>query len=111
MTRDEDEVEAIRGGYYSCNKCGAYDLEPGEKCDCTVDDEEDDDFFVVGGVPMGEVPAYTREEFYDMLADDPRYQGLVDPDDFENILIATVISLDVRYQQLLKKQKELEKKK
>lgn len=108
---NDEENERAHSGDYSCSKCGAYDLEPGEKCDCTADDEEDDDFFVIDGVPLGDVPAYTREEFFDMLAEDPRYSRLVDPDDFENILIATVLALDSKYQDLLKKHRELEKKK
>lgn len=86
---DDEETATM-----ACNKCGAYDLEPDEPCDCYDDS-------VVGGVPISAVPAMSRDEFYAMLAEDDQYTGLVDPDDFENILIATILSLDMKYQELL----------
>jgi len=88
-----------------CERCGAYDLEPDQPCDCFEEDE--DSIYEVGGVPLAEVPPYSRDDFYAMIMDDPQYtEGLVDPDDFEIQLIATVIALDRQVQQL-KKQLEL----
>jgi len=83
-----------------CERCGANGLEPDEPCDCF---DEEDSFSLVGGVPLAEVPPYSRDDFYAMLADDPQYSGLVDPDDFEIQLIATVMVLDRQVQALKKK--------
>jgi hypothetical protein len=70
---------------------------------CACFDEDGDGAPIEGGVPLSEIPPYSRDQFYEMLMEDDQYGGLLDPDDFENILIATVISLDKKIQELLKK--------
>jgi hypothetical protein len=90
----------------NCENCGAYGLEPGEACDCQEQALADMDF-MSEGVLLGEIAPLSREEFFDMLVEDDQYTGLLDPDDFENILIATVINLDKKIQVLLKENQQL----
>jgi hypothetical protein len=82
-----------------CDVCGAHGLEPDQPCDCF---EEEEDLSTVGFVPLTEVVALTREGFYDAITEDDQYSGLVDPDDFEIILVATVIALDKKLQEALR---------
>ena len=89
----------------NCERCGAYDLEPGEACDCMLDEEDDD--LQIGGVLLREIPPLSREEFYEMLDEGDYSTQLLDPDDFENVLVATVLSLDKKYQDLLKRYQAL----
>ena len=80
-----------------CEVCNELCVD-GEPCACF-----EEDLLPGEGVPLSAIQPYTREQFYEMLMEDDQYAGLLDPDDFENILIATVISLDKKLQDLLGK--------
>ena len=95
-------------------------------CLCIIDEEDDlcsvcedieearemaADDCPIGGVALHEVPYYSRDEFYEMIKEDPdSYSGLVDPDELEMILIATIMNMDRKFMAILKENKELKEK-
>jgi hypothetical protein len=92
-----------------CAKCEARDLEPGEACDCQDEHmdmlREEEEMLreqSADWVLFSEVLPMTREEFYDYFLEAYDIGDVVDPDDQEVILAATVVALDKKLQEALK---------
>lgn len=85
-----------------CSKCGAENLEPGEACDCLDEQMALEELEMDDWIPFTDVPAMSRDDFYLYLSDTGYITGLVDPDDNEVTLAATVVTLDRKLQEALK---------
>ena len=99
---------------FKCTNCQRATVDDDDElcddCQDIQDTLEEQAEFPVGGCPLHEVPGYSRDEFFEMLEEDPSYAGLVDPDDFDIVLIATILRMDAKFRDLMKENQELKQR-